>query len=175
MMEVDKMGEAGYIEALYGLALSHGRVQEEMPSVAERLCAKDGGHNKFLESMVTWWRIRAPRYWWQEFDTYRVGATKQSESTMHTLMRRELDRTDFVPGVSQDIIDEVNKSIADGDLSAAKKNLPEGFMQTRIVCVNYKALRNMIVQRRAHRLREWQVFISEVREQVDYPQLLPRD
>jgi len=77
--------------------------------------------------------------------------------------------------VSQDIIDEVNKYIADGDLSAAKKNLPEGFVQTRIVCVNYKALRNMIVQRRAHRLREWQVFISEVREQVDYPQLLPRD
>ena len=174
-MEVDKIGEAGCIEALYGLALSYGRVQEEMPAVAERLCSKDGGHNKFLESIVTWWRIRAPRYWWQEFDTYRVGITKQSESTMHTLIHRELDITDFVPGVSQDIIDEVNKYIADGDLSTAKKNLPEGFMQTRVVCVNYKALRNIIIQRRAHRLREWQVFIGEVREQVDYPQLLPRD
>jgi len=77
--------------------------------------------------------------------------------------------------VSQAIIDEVNKSIADGDLSTVKKNLPEGFMQTRIVCVNYKALRTMIMQRRAHRLPERHAFIAEVREQVDYPQLLPRD
>ncbi|MCK9240314.1 hypothetical protein [Desulfocurvus sp.] len=55
--------------------------------MAEKLAPLDKGHNKVLESMCVWLDVRMPRYWWQEFDTYRVGVTKQSESTMHILIR----------------------------------------------------------------------------------------
>lgn len=51
---------------------------------AGRLFEKDGGHNKFLESVILWLDVNAPLYWWTEADTYRLS-TKQSESTMHTL------------------------------------------------------------------------------------------
>ena len=89
-MDVQIMAECGVVEAMVGLSLSYGvgKSYEEMLEVAKKLYNKDGGHNKFLESIVVWLNIDAPRYWWQQFDTYRVGTTKQSGSTMHTIMKR---------------------------------------------------------------------------------------
>ena len=71
-MKVDKVDEAGYQAALRGLAHNKKQETEKMTVVAERLAGHDGGHNKFLESMVIWLDVRAPRYWWQEADTFRL-------------------------------------------------------------------------------------------------------
>ena len=72
-MIVNKLNESGYAEAILGLSLSYGTDVHRMRVRAESLAHMDKGHNKFLESIYTWWDITAPRYWWQEFDTYRVG------------------------------------------------------------------------------------------------------
>ena len=99
MIDVDVLNLAGYYEALYGIGLSRGltscvsfeefkdnrELVDRLSSVALSLSCLDGGHNKFLESIVLWVNIDAPRYFWVEFDTYRVGVTKQSESTMYSL------------------------------------------------------------------------------------------
>ena len=45
-------------------------------------------------------------------------------------------------------------------------------MQRRIVTMNYENLRNIIAQRTGHRLKLWQVFIDQVLEQVEHPELL---
>lgn len=43
-------------------------------------------HAKVLRGVMVWCEIHAPRYWWQEMSTYRVGADGlSSESTMHTI------------------------------------------------------------------------------------------
>lgn len=42
-------------------------------------------HCKHLRMVMCWVDIWAPRYWWQEFDTYRQGVEKVSCSTMHKL------------------------------------------------------------------------------------------
>jgi len=173
-MYVKILKEAGYEEALLGLSLSYNvpditRVVE----VANKLCQKDGGHNKFLESMIVWVDIDAPRYWWAEFDTYRVGITKQSESTMHTLMKRELIESDFVEGVLPGVIDEVNRCIRKKDFMEAKINLPEGFLQRRIVMLSYKSIRHIIFQRHNHRLKEWHIFVDRMYEGIMYPEFLP--
>ena len=89
-MKVDIIEEAGHEWALYGMALSYKdrklnpedwwtsqRAKAEKRAVI--LAGKDGGHNKFLESICVWLDIEAPRAWWSEMDTYRVGTTKQSE------------------------------------------------------------------------------------------------
>ena len=68
-----------------------------MKEISEKLHDKDEGHNKFLESIIIWAEVTAPRYWWQEADTYRLS-TKQSESTMHTLIE-EIERT--FPGLPE--------------------------------------------------------------------------
>ena len=90
-MKIEILGEAGYDAAIKGLSLSKGCTIERAKEVAVNLAPKDGGHNKILESIYIWIDIVAPRYWWQEADTYRIS-TKQSGSTMHTIQKRLLEK-----------------------------------------------------------------------------------
>lgn len=171
-MKVKVINESGWVAAVEGISLSYNSSFESAERAAYRLASKDGGHNKFLESMMVWLDITAPRYWWQEFDTYRVGVTKQSESTMHTLMKGPLTQMHFEEGVDPGYLEYLNELIASGDFVRAKSYLPEGFLQRRIVCLNYKVLRNMMQQRRTHRLSQWRLFITSVINNVQWPDYL---
>ncbi len=165
-MKIEIINESGYDEALIGLSLSYNQPIEKMPEVARKLADKDGGHNKFLESICVWLDITAPRYWWQQFDTYRVGVTKQSESTMHTLLKSELTQDNFERTVNLDILEVLHRRQRMGEFRSLKNELPEGFLQRRIICTNYKALRHIIGQRKTHKLREWQEFCNAIQHQA---------
>ena len=183
-MKVKILHEAGYDIAVQAIGLSFGVTDEErLRNVAFKLADKDGGHNKFLESMQVWIDIKAARYWWQEFDTYRVGTTKQSESTIHTICRTMLSQEDFSHEICFQTISYLNLAIhmynATEDPEEKKKafmdikaNLPEGYLQRRTVCTNYKVLRNMIWQRKNHRLPEWHQFINTLKTDLEYSDLL---
>ncbi len=171
-MKVDVLEEHGYESALLGLSLSYRQDPERMPTVARRLCFLGEGHNKYLESIVVWLDITAPRYFWQQFDTYRVGVTKQSESTMHTLTLRPLSQDDFAHPIPTDYLDYLNGLIAANDWEEAKAGVPESLLQRRVVCLNYMVLQRMIGQRKTHRLPEWHLFVERVLEGVQHPELL---
>jgi len=162
-VRVDVILEAGYEQAMLGLSLSHKQPVAKMPSVARKLCNKDGGHNKFLESIVVWLDIIAPRNWWQQFDTYRIGVTKQSESTMHTLMSGLLSQSDFNREIHSAALYRLNTLIERRDFDQLKAELPESFLQRRIICTNYQTIRRIIRQRRRHKLAAWQVFCETMR------------
>lgn len=189
MIHVIKEMEAGYLTALHGLAFNKKMAYESMPGLARKLAFKDGGHNKFLESICVWFNVRAPRYWWQEADTFRLS-TKQSESTMHTLIDEltnfnvagntieqnrqfQFMKENFEEAFGiEHFHDMILQAHAD-NITRLKALLPEGFLQRRLWCMNYKCLRNIILQRRTHRLPHWRQFIDQVLEQVDHPELLP--
>jgi hypothetical protein len=169
-MKVKVLEEAGHAEAILGISLSFNSDIDRMWDRAERLAPLDMGHNKFLEAICVWLDIDAPRYWWSQFDTYRIGVTKQSESTMHTLTKRELEQRDFETPINPIVLGVVNGYIRDRNLVEAKAHLPEAFIQRRIVCTNYKSLRGVVKQRASHKLPEWQVFVQELEKQLDYPE-----
>ena len=184
-MEVKVRGEFGYDLAVEGIGYSFGvEDQERLVGVAEKLAPKDGGHNKFLESMQVWIEINAPRYWWAEFDTYRVGTTKQSESTIHTLCKKKVTQENFIYPVLPEMIKYLNDAIrmynANKDDKEARKelfktiksNLPEGYLQKRMVNTNYKVLKNMIWQRKKHVLDEWHVFIDVMKNELEHWELI---
>ena len=176
--------EAGFKEALFGLSLSYRTLTPleingtkryfdddqhflKLCKIAETLAFKRGGHNKFLESMQVWLLIRGSLSFWKQFDTYRVGTTKQSESTMHTLRKRALTENDFtketfcIPTINQNFsIDEMRDS------------LPSGFLECRVVNTNYKTLQNIIHQRKNHKSKKWNTFIEMLLKQVKFPQFL---
>lgn len=163
--------EAGYEEAILGLSLSYNIDPLDAVLVAQKLAHKDGGHNKFLESMYLWLDITAPRFWWQEADTYRLS-TKQSESTMHTIKRRLLTQDDFEYPVYN--LDALNIVISSNvSIEAIKNILPEGFLQRRIWVMNYKTLKNILTQRYTHKLPQWRQFCEYILESVEHPELLP--
>lgn len=171
-MKVRVLEEHGYDSAMLGLSLSHQQDPARMPAVAQRLRFLGDGHNKFLESIVVWLDVVAPRYFWQEFDTYRIGVTRQSESTMHTITARSLLQTDFAHPVPDAHLAHLNQLIAEGRWEEAKWQLPESFLQRRIVSANYMALQRIVRQRRSHRLPEWRVFIDELIASAAHPELL---
>jgi len=185
-MEIKVLKEAGYEEGVRGLSYSFKDRAipleewwtqdrfEKVAKTASKLAHRDGGHNKWIESITVWIDIDAPRYWWSEFDTYRVGMTKQSESTMHVLSKRVVTEGDFEDLVDPMLIDALNRKIADKlDIQTLKAHLPESYLQRRIVVTNYKVLRNIILQRWDHRLKLWERFCKEVLSQLEHPELLP--
>jgi hypothetical protein len=198
-MEIQILEEAGYQWALCGTSLSFkdegipftswwtkDKLQN-MSSTCTSMAFKDGGHNKFLESIQLWLYIKAPRGWWQEFDTYRVGTTKNSSSTMHTIQKRPLTIDDFEFGTDDRIINVFNDILVEATnnftntmrlkgeaLQKVKWNIPEGFLQSRIVNLNYKVLRHIFLQRWSHNLHQWQTFISFILANCEHPELLPR-
>ncbi len=185
--------EAGYEEALLGLSLSfydHAEPlkewwNEEKLKRAERraqaLALKGGGHNKFLESIQVWIYVQAARSFWSEFDTYRVGMTKQSSSTMHTLDKRYTEPLDYEAGTGHGAMVNFNQCLYDykdksndfyKNITALKNNLPEGWLQERMICTNYMALQNIVKQRTGHRLIYWNFFIDSLIEQLEHPEFI---
>lgn len=112
-------------------------VSDEDIKLLSTLVRRGDEHSKVLRGISVWCEIKAPRYFWQEMDTYRVGCERlSSESTMHIQGR----------GLSED------------ELVALKENMPEGTMQKRIWMFSYQTLRRIYFQRKDHRLPQWRKF-----------------
>ena len=150
--------------------------------LAKRLIGAGSEHRKFMRQIFVSIDITAPLYWWKEFDTYKIGVTANSTSTMHKVMSKPIDNTMFeVDDFDSDIEKEnFNKIIEicnsyrnlylehkDDDSDYAKRIwkalirvLPESWLQTRTVTLNYENLYTMVRQRRGHKLSEWHSFID---------------
>ena len=98
-------------------------------------------HAKVVRGIMVYAEINAPRYWWQEMDTYRIGTDRlSSESTMH------------IQG----------KGMSEEELLKMKADLTEGTMQKRVQVFSYQCLRRIYFQRRNHRLPHWREFCQWV-------------
>ena len=61
----------------------------------KRLAKAGSDHRKYMRQIFVSVDITAPLYWWKEFDTYKVGTTANSTSTMHTIHKKEFTLDDF--------------------------------------------------------------------------------
>ena len=156
-----------------------GKVGKADKELSKKLSDAGTEHCKHLRMIMVWANITAPRYWWTEFDTYRIGVEKVSCSTMHKLMARPLSMDDFEHDA---VIDEyfgrflefANNTISmyKGEYEWCKlteeqrkeswrsliQALPQSYLQTRTVMMSYAALRGMYRQRKGHKLKEWELF-----------------
>lgn len=141
--------------------------------LARRLAHAGSDHRKYLRQIFVTVDITAPLYWWKEFDTYKVGTTANSTSTMHKIHAKEFTREDFscdrmdegglamLDSVIAYLESERQKFLADKDNKQAWHNmiqtLPSSYNQMRTVTLNYENLINMYYARRNHKLAEWHV------------------
>ncbi len=58
--------------------------------LAQTLIKAGPEHRKFLRQIFVSVDITAPLYWWKEFDTYKIGTTANSTSTMHKLTSKPI-------------------------------------------------------------------------------------
>lgn len=187
-MEVRILREAGYEEALRGMSYSYLDEAVDVESWWEGqkakavkraaiLCLNSSEHRKFLRHISVWVDIKATRAFWVEFDTYQVGTSRLSASTMHKLDKREPVAEDFSPTTHPVVIEafkQVWREYKAGELDIVqlKDALPEGYLQRREVILNYESLRTIISQRKGHRYYYWAMFILAIANQIEHPELL---
>lgn len=135
-------------------------------------------HRKYLRQIMVSLDITAPLYWWKEFDTYKIGTTANSCSTMHKIASKEFELDDFshehlVAGLYtlKYVIDMLNiarnvylKSKSKEDWWQMIQLLPTSYNQKRTVTLNYENVVTMIKQRSGHKLDEWNMFIKIIQE-----------
>lgn len=146
-------------------------------SLMRRLIRAGSSHRKFLRQIFVSVDITAPLYWWKEFDTYKVGTTANSCSTMHKITAKEFTLDDFshehlIPralDTLQVTVDALNAYRSDYIQTKDKiawwqiiKLLPQSYNQKRTVTMTYENLLNMVSQRRGHKLDEWHDFCDWV-------------
>lgn len=142
-------------------------------------------HRKFLRQIFVSVDITAPLYWWKEFDTYKVGTTANSCSTMHKIQAKQFSFEDFscehldepCKAILGTVIEELNNNrdwfnrynelVESGDFEGVEKKqfwwnmiqlLPSSFNQKRTVTMTYENLLNILEYRRGHKLDEWRQF-----------------
>ena len=150
-------------------------------SLMQKLIKAGTEHRKFLRQIFISTDITAPLYWWKEFDTYKVGVTANSTSTMHKLASKPITMDCFENGemiYSFTIAElEMNrlKYLETKDKNEWKRlivNLPESWLQTRTVTMNYENVRTMIHQRTNHKLTEWSKDFIEWAKTLPYSEEL---
>jgi len=149
--------------------------------LAQRLIKAGDPHRKFLRQIFVSVDITAPIYWWKEFDTYKVGTVANSTSTMHKLASTPITKGCFEMDDYSDVRfeedddaygilnEQWDRTIYNCELLRQKYNetkdkcywkelirlLPESWLQTRTVTMNYENILNMITYRQNHKLIEW--------------------
>lgn len=153
-------------------------IGEKDMELAKRLIKAGSPDRKFMRMIHVQADVTAPLYWWKEYDTYKVGTTANSCSTMHTIHKKELTLEDFslnhltsADGTTEmlHIIDFINdqiKSYNRENEAMFKKNywwniiqtLPSSFNQMRTIDLDYETLFSIYHQRENHKQDEWKEF-----------------
>ena len=160
--------------------------------LAQRMIRAGSSDRKFLRQITVSIDITGPLYWWKEFDTYKVGTVANSTSTMHKLASTPITKDCFeMDDFNEDMMMYQNEpynpdtymsefwDMFINDLEYLRKKynetkdkrywkelirlLPESWLQTRTVTLNYEILRNIYSQRKHHRLTEWHQFCDWIK------------
>ena len=156
-------------------------------------------HRKFLRMIHVQMDITAPLYWWKEADTYKVGTTTNSCSTMHKIAAKEFtlddfshehlidDQDDFENENGQifsykdflyyDVLDVLNKARRQYLETKDKKYwwqmiqlLPSSYNQRRTIDMSMETVLNILHQRSHHKLDEWIELCDTMLKKIPYCQ-----
>ena len=137
--------------------------------LACKLIRRGREHRKFLRQIMVWVQFDVPRYVWQEIDTYKVGTTRNSCSTMNKLGSTDLEQHDFEGPIPPKALEDINilgrvlRDAKEGKcgVKAArvqlKNDLPEGYLQKAMYSMSYETALTMLLQRENHRLPQWRL------------------
>ena len=153
--------------------------------LAQNLCKGGPSHRKYLRQIFISVDITAPLFLLKELDTYTVGTTKNSCSTMHTIHYYPITGTLF----STDGMSESGKKTLESYLTKIEKirkeylaggktdkqawrdiicMLPSSWNQKRTITFSYETLLKICEERDSHRLSEWSQFIEQAKQACPY-------
>ena len=184
------------IDMIHGHKVGYNIGKNDL-DLMQRLYKAGHPHRKYLRQIMVSMDITAPLYWWKEFDTYKVGTTANSCSTMHKIHEKEFTLNDFsrehlmtlptkVKGKDiecnydyEEVLQlTINALNAARDMYLATKDkkywwqmiqlLPTSYNQKRTVTMNYENVFNILQYRQGHKLTEWESFCEILLDYLPY-------
>lgn len=155
--------------------------------LAKRLIKAGTDHRKFMRQIFVSVDITAPLYFWKEYDTYKVGTTANSCSTMHKIHSKPFEMSDFSIEKSTPEVRTLFEAYIIPNLECHRKVfnatkekihwysmiqlLPSSYNQMRTCTLTYENLRNMYFARCNHKLDEWKELCIWI-EKLPYSELI---
>ena len=157
------------------------KIGEKDLGLAQRLIKAGPEHRKFMRQIFVSVDITAPLFLFKEVDTYKVGTTANSTSTMHKLATTPItlecfETDDYNEEYANLGSNKINpnwiinyleslrlKYLETKDIGYWKELirwLPESWLQTRTITMSYENLYSIVRQRKNHKLTEWKQFID---------------
>lgn len=158
--------------------------EEVTPTVVKLATSKQGeGHDNFMNGIVVQFDLTLSNKAWVEAERYHFLDFVSSQSTMHRITKFDLDQA-YIEYVDPRMVAIMKEKVKDyNDLQEKIKSMdskseelvtcrqlasqrylevlysnPCGFCLTARMTTNYRQLKTIYLQRRHHRLPEWQVF-----------------
>ena len=144
-------------------------------ALARKLISAGSEHRKFLRQIYVSVDITAPMFWWFEYDTYKVGTTRNSCSKMHKIHVKTFKYDDFSheginelePDMKELFVQYIqmlevlrnkfNETQEKKYWRALVEMLPEGYNMRATVTMTYENIYAMRQQRKGHKLDEWRI------------------
>jgi len=199
-MEIKKIKVFGWENALYGMRLPKNSEEfydsyymnesiflgEKDKNLLLRLTLAGKDHRKILRMVHVQALVNMSFNWWKQYDTYKVGTTAISRSTMHKCIgNKPLIKEDFYVEVwneEQDyILNKINEiySLYVKEKDNKIKNLlwrriidmlPLSLLQERMIDINYEILINILNSRyEVEKLsKEWNYFCKMFLDNCPY-------
>lgn len=154
----------------------------------KRLAKGGPVHAKYRRMIPVTFTVRAPTFWWIEFDTYKVGTVRNSCSKMHKIHVAPFTLEDFahegcaeVPEAMETLQNTIarlewlrqrfNETQEKRYWRALLELLPHGYMMKATIFLSYEVLHNIYHGRRHHKVVEWHTFCDWI-EQLPYSEII---
>lgn len=158
----------------YPMVTDLSNVSSEIGNTQIKLaqCGLGEGHDNFLNGIIVQFDLCFTNKAWVEAERYHFLDFISSQSTMHRITKFDLDKA-YISYVDPRMIDIMKEKVSDYNklLEEDKNNPllkekyleilysnPAGFRLTAKMTTNYRQLKTIYIQRRNHRLPEWQMF-----------------
>ncbi len=116
------------------------------------------GHDCVAKGITIQFDLTAPEYFWRQLDRYHFIDHVSSQSKMHRITKFNVKEM-CNDQVDQVVIDHLERLIQEGaSVRKIVSNTPSGLRLTSRMTTNLLQLKNILNQRRNHKLQEWQEF-----------------
>lgn len=119
------------------------RLGENDLNLMKKLVLRGSDEAKFARAIHVQVNIKAPLSWWKQFDTYKVGTVRLSDSTMHNILKDQITVESFAAG---SIIDHPMRLALAG--SATSRTIFMITIQTlEMLRINWWRMKNTIIDK----------------------------
>lgn len=166
--------------AKFPMAVNLGNLTTELTPGIKALAQSEpgSGHDQFLEGIIVQFDLKATNKFWIEAERYTWFRHVSSQSTMHRIARFDLDKS-YIGYVDKRMVEIMKELVAAYNENPSAENYlkilysnPAGFELSARMTTNYRQLKTIYRQRKAHRLKEWRDFCQWIEEKLPMSYLI---